>query len=207
MALPSRRVLGEGESIGFLRQFRLELFRGGMNRLLLRSRPTASDGRIEIFFQYVQRLDIPMTFEGLSIEDATAEDGIVSPWDEVLIGFPEWLEFWYLFRYHTGMDAARLLRTARHEAGLTLRELGARAGTSHSTLAAYESGSKSPNVTTLDRVLRAAGFATDVELHRRHRGSAALSRGEELAAVLELAAEFPARHAPLLEAPVFGRAQ
>ena len=105
------------------------------------------------------------------------------------------------------MDAARLLRTARLEAGLTLRQLGTLAGTSHSTLAAYESASKSPNVATLDRVLRAAGFESDVELHRRHRGSEELTRGEELAAVLELAAEFPARHAARLEAPVFGRGQ
>lgn len=104
------------------------------------------------------------------------------------------------------MDAARLLKSARHEAALTLRELGELAGTSHSTLAAYESGSKTPNVATLDRVLRAAGFAADVELHRRHRLSDGLSRGDELVAVLHLAAAFPARHADRLEAPIFGRA-
>ena len=104
------------------------------------------------------------------------------------------------------MNSAQLLRSARLQAGLTLRELGERAGTSHSTLAAYESGRKSPNVSTLDRVLRAAGFATDVELHRRHRESGGLARGEELVAVLELAAAFPARHADHLEMPVFGPA-
>ena len=103
------------------------------------------------------------------------------------------------------MNAATLLRSARLEAGLTLRELGQRAGTSHSTLAAYESGRKSPNVSTLDRVLAAAGFAADISLHRRHRAADGLSRGEELAAVLELAAAFPARHAERLEMPVFGR--
>ena len=103
------------------------------------------------------------------------------------------------------MNAAHLIRTARLGAGLTLRELGERAGTSHSTLAAYESGSKSPNVSTLNRVLGAAGFAADVELHRRQHGSAELSRGEELKAVLELAAGFPARHADRMEMPVFGR--
>lgn len=103
------------------------------------------------------------------------------------------------------MDAAGLLRTARHTAGLTLRELGALAGTSHSTLAAYESGRTVPNVATLDRVLRAAGFDADVELRRRHRSSDGVDRGEELVAVLELAAAFPARHAERLDAPVFGR--
>lgn len=102
------------------------------------------------------------------------------------------------------MNAAQLLLSARMKAGLTLRQLGELAGTSHSTLAAYEAGRKSPNVATLDRILRAAGFAADVELHQRHRGSAELSRGDELAAVLELAGEFPARHATTLQMPVFG---
>ena len=104
------------------------------------------------------------------------------------------------------MDAAKLLFSARTRAGLTLRQLGELAGTSHSTLAAYEAGRKSPNVATLDRILRAAGFAVDVELHRRQRGTSKLSRGEELAAVLELAAAFPARHAKTLQMPVFGAA-
>lgn len=99
-----------------------------------------------------------------------------------------------------------MIRSARHEAGLTLRELAGRAGTSHSALAAYESGSKSPNIATVDRVLRAAGFAVDVELHRRHRGSPAMARGDELVAVLELAGAFPARHSPKLNCPVFGPA-
>ena len=105
-----------------------------------------------------------------------------------------------------GMDAPRLLLAARTQAGLTLRELGELAGTSHSTLSAYESGRKSPNVATLDRILRAAGFAADVDLRQRHRGSPELSRGDELAAVLELAAAFPARHADTLQMPVFGAA-
>ena len=33
-----------------------------------------------------------------------------------------------------------------------------------------------------------------------------MQRGDELVAVLELAAEFPARHADTLEAPIFRRA-
>ncbi len=123
----------------------------------------------------------------------------------MLIAWPIGLDLWYLYGYHHDMDPAHLLRSARLEAGLTLRELGQRAGTSHSTLAAYESGSKSPNVATFNRVLRAAGFAVDVELHRRHRGTAALPKGQELAAVLELAAAFPAQHSDQLAMPVFGR--
>jgi transcriptional regulator with XRE-family HTH domain len=113
------------------------------------------------------------------------------------------------------MDAAVLLRTVRSEAGLTLRELAAIAGTSHSTLSAYEHGAKTPTVDTLDRIVRAAGFALDTELRRRHRGDPALTRGDELVAVLRLAAAFPvaefpvdtlpAGAAPRLDAPVFGR--
>lgn len=102
------------------------------------------------------------------------------------------------------MDAAELVATARRTAGLSLRDLAGRAGTSHSTIAAYESGAKSPSVATLDRIVRAAGFDADVTLHRRHRGDVTLRRGDELMAVLELAAAFPAEHAPHLEYPVFG---
>lgn len=104
------------------------------------------------------------------------------------------------------MDVPTTLRTARSLAGLSLRELAERAETSHSAIAAYESGAKSPNVATFDRILSAAGFAVDVSLHPRVRGTASLSRGDELAAVLELAEMFPARHAPRLDAPVFPRA-
>ena len=103
------------------------------------------------------------------------------------------------------MRADIVLRSVRERAGLTLRQLAARAGTSHSTLAAYESGSKVPTVGTLDRIVRAAGFAIDPELAPRIRGTAGLSRGDELAAVLELAAQFPARHSPTLTCPAFPR--
>ena len=102
------------------------------------------------------------------------------------------------------MQAAATLRVARERAGLSLRALAERAGTSHSTLAAYESGAKTPTMATLDRIVRAAGFATDVRLHRRLDADG-LDRGTELAAVLELAGAFPARHEPDLRYPVFGR--
>lgn len=103
------------------------------------------------------------------------------------------------------MNAGVPIRTARQKSGMTLRQLGAAAGTSHATLSAYETGSKTPNVATLTRVLDAAGFAVDVKLQRRNGRSGALDKGEELAAVLELAAAFPARHERRLTAPVFGR--
>lgn len=91
-------------------------------------------------------------------------------------------------------------------AGLTLRALAERAGTSHSTLAAYEQGRKVPNVTTLERVLRAAGYAADVTLSRRVDDGDRAARGHELIEVLELAAMFPATHAPTITYPPFGAA-
>ncbi len=104
------------------------------------------------------------------------------------------------------MEAARLIRTARRRAGLTLRELAQRAGTSHSTLAAYEQDRKTPNVDTLDRILTACGFRVDVTLTARPADVAAdpAARGRELVEVLELAELFPARHDATLTAPKFG---
>lgn len=88
---------------------------------------------------------------------------------------------------------------------MSLRELAVRADTSHSTLAAYESGRAVPRVDTLDRILRAAGYAADVDLERRCDGDRAerTAKGEELREALELAAMFPARHARRMTYPRF----
>lgn len=102
------------------------------------------------------------------------------------------------------MDAAVTVRTARHRAGLSLRQLARRAGTSHSTLAAYESGRTTPSVSTLDRIVRAAGFELATELRPRVGNLDPAARGAELVEVLELAALFPARHAATLNSPRFG---
>ncbi len=104
------------------------------------------------------------------------------------------------------VEAKRLILTARQCAGLSLRQLAVRAGTSHSALAAYESGRTTPNVDTLDRVLRAAGFASDVVLCPRIDGTGGdrSARGRELIEALELAEMFPARHQPELAFPRFG---
>lgn len=65
----------------------------------------------------------------------------------------------YLNRYHVRMSiGAGLIETARLRAGLTQAELARRAGTSQSAIALYESGRRSPTVSTLERVLRAAGY-------------------------------------------------
>ncbi|HLM17280.1 MAG TPA: helix-turn-helix transcriptional regulator [Acidimicrobiia bacterium] len=104
------------------------------------------------------------------------------------------------------MDAALTLRRVRLRSRLTLRALAARAGTSHSTLSAYEAGRKVPTVETLDRVVRAAGFELGLELTPAVGGIDRTARGRELAEVLELAEQFPARHAAKLDFPVFPRA-
>jgi transcriptional regulator with XRE-family HTH domain len=89
-------------------------------------------------------------------------------------------------------QAAAVLRAARLTSGLTLRQLAARAGTSHSTLAAYERGRKVPGVTTFLRILAACGQGIDLCADRRIREADGLDRGEELRQALELAAAFPA---------------
>ena len=106
------------------------------------------------------------------------------------------------------MQASVLISQARQRGGLTLRQLAARAYTSHSTLAAYEAGRTVPTVDTLDRVLRAAGFAVDVTLTPRaglHAHDRA-DRGRELIEVLELAEMFPARHHDALALAPFAAA-
>jgi transcriptional regulator with XRE-family HTH domain len=103
------------------------------------------------------------------------------------------------------VNAAQTLRRARLGAGLSLRVLAARAGTSHATLAAYEAGRAVPRIDTLDRILRAAGYATDIAVERRPDATDAQrqAKGEELRQALELAAMFPARHARRLRFPRF----
>ncbi len=56
------------------------------------------------------------------------------------------------------IDAAGILREARDRAGLSQRELARRAGTSQSVVARIELGQTSPSVSTLDRLLAAAGL-------------------------------------------------
>jgi len=99
--------------------------------------------------------------------------------------------------------AGTLLHLARNRAGLSLRRLAERSGTSHATIAAYEAGRVHPSLPVVERITRAAGFrlaiglvpAVDEPGHRR---------GDELVQVLELAALFPARHTPDLRYPRFG---
>jgi transcriptional regulator with XRE-family HTH domain len=103
---------------------------------------------------------------------------------------------------HDAELIASTLRCARAAAGLSLRELGLRAQTSHATLHAYEQGKKAPNVLTFLRILNAAGFAIDFELSRRIRRVDNIDRGHELEQALALAGEFPAKHRRHMAFPV-----
>ncbi len=96
------------------------------------------------------------------------------------------------------MRSGELIRRARHRAELTQRQLASRASTSHTTLAAYETGAKVPRTDTLERILQAAGYVPEVSLRRRADASPddRAAKGGELLAALELAAAFPVRRRP-----------
>jgi len=72
------------------------------------------------------------------------------------------------------MDSARLIRDARRRAGMTQAELAHAAGTSQPTVAAYESGRRSPSVRTLDRLVRATGATLHVTLRPAPRAGGVL---------------------------------
>lgn len=99
---------------------------------------------------------------------------------------------------------ATLIRATRLRVGLSLRELARRAGTSHSTLLAYEQGRKIPSTHTFFRILEACGFEVDIDLQPRVREYDGIPRGDELAAVLRLAGQFPSRVSRRLELQRFG---
>lgn len=61
------------------------------------------------------------------------------------------------------IDTARILREARRRAGLTQRELAARAGTTQPAIARIERGQAVPRVDTLDALLEACGSRLAVE--------------------------------------------
>ena len=74
------------------------------------------------------------------------------------------VEKWYPNGCHATMNddlplTARTLRDARRRSGLSLRAAAKRAGTSRSTLSAYEHGSRIPSLNSLSRILEALGFA------------------------------------------------
>ena len=103
------------------------------------------------------------------------------------------------------MDVGATLREARCRSGTTLRALAALAGTSHSTLAAYESSAKVPRADTMLRVLEAAGCKVVVVPDGETRLDARRERGRELEELLRFTAHFPTARRGPLPARRFGR--
>lgn len=92
------------------------------------------------------------------------------------------------------MDSGRILRTARQRAGLTLRQLAERAGTSDGTISAYERGRVTPRFDTVVRILTAAGWSMAGDLNRLpERDPRRASAGDELWQALLLAEKLPSR--------------
>jgi transcriptional regulator with XRE-family HTH domain len=71
------------------------------------------------------------------------------------------------------MEITTLIRGARQAAGITQLELAGRAGTAQPAVAAYESGGKTPNLATLERLLDACEHDVEVLARPRVRQGAA----------------------------------
>jgi transcriptional regulator with XRE-family HTH domain len=81
------------------------------------------------------------------------------------------------------VEVATLIRQARQSAGITQLELARHAGTVQPAVAAYESGAKTPNLATLERLLGACEHDVEVLARpRMRRGAASLA---ELAPIIE----------------------
>ncbi len=105
-----------------------------------------------------------------------------------------------------GVDAAVLLQEARRRSGLSRRQLARRGGTSPSTLSAYESGASVPSVSTLSRLLRAAGF--EVEANLRPMPTADEQQlAEKIEALFSFVDVLPRGQRGPLRYPVFGAAK
>jgi transcriptional regulator with XRE-family HTH domain len=74
------------------------------------------------------------------------------------------------------MEFSKLIRHAREAAGITQLEVAERAGTAQPAVAAYESGARTPSLTTLVRLLGACEHDVDVVARpRMRRGAASLA--------------------------------
>jgi transcriptional regulator with XRE-family HTH domain len=66
--------------------------------------------------------------------------------------------------YHERMTGGQLVREARRRAGLTQRQLAARAGVSQPTIARIEGGEVNPSLERIVELVRAAGFDLDIRV-------------------------------------------
>lgn len=93
--------------------------------------------------------------------------------------------------------AAELVSTARHQRGLSQRDLARAAAVPQSTVATIESGRRQPSVLMLERLLNAAGFYLETRLVNRIRPSVLLEQHHH-----EVVKIFG--HYPVTQAWVFG---
>jgi transcriptional regulator with XRE-family HTH domain len=89
------------------------------------------------------------------------------------------------------MDTASIIATVKRRTGLTGKELAARAGTSASTLSAYERGLVVPSVATLDRIIRSSGLVAFVELLESPSARVPNTTIEELLTFVDQAPSMP----------------
>lgn len=64
----------------------------------------------------------------------------------------------------SGSTAGEILRQARLSAGLTQVQLAERAGVTQSVISTYESGGREPALSTLTRLVQAAGMRLDLQI-------------------------------------------
>ena len=100
------------------------------------------------------------------------------------------------------MDAASVIRDARRQAGLSQRELAARADTSGPAISMYESGERIPRVDTLQRIVDASGASMTIAVEHDGDPIGLRANGRRLAQVLDLADALPQRHDEMLAYPV-----
>jgi uncharacterized protein len=93
------------------------------------------------------------------------------------------------------MDAAEVIRRAREAAGLSKRELARRAGTSAAAIVAYETGEREPSFRTLRRLVRAAGYDSELVTRPALGRLDPVQAAKRLAEVLDLADHLPQRKA------------
>jgi transcriptional regulator with XRE-family HTH domain len=96
------------------------------------------------------------------------------------------------------MDAATIIKTARQRAGLSVRATARRAGTSASTLCAYESGASIPSFATLNRIVNATGNRLTVALQEQTPDE---QRAKEIEQLLRFADQVPLKKSGPLRYP------
>jgi transcriptional regulator with XRE-family HTH domain len=93
------------------------------------------------------------------------------------------------------MDAAEVIRRAREASGLSKRELARRAGTSPAAIVAYETGEREPAFRTLRRLVRAAGYDSELVTRPALSRLDPVNAAKRLVEVLDLADRLPQREA------------